>query len=186
MSGRDRHDFVGYASSAALRDAFLAARDDYRAAYKRAARISAKLSLVPPTPVGGLPPPMPSTDPELTDLQIQDLVQEAFPVQSDQIDSHVFERALLKFLAPLEVPPSPPPEGITADELHRLFASVMFRDRVDRSLPPHAQVEEILRTEGPYVAVTEDQAFRGLRERTSLLQDVIHEVINALERPQRG
>ena len=66
VSGRDRHDFVGYASSAALRDAFLAARDDYRAAYKRAARISAKLSLVPPTPVGGLPPPMPSTDPELT------------------------------------------------------------------------------------------------------------------------
>ena len=184
VSGRDRHDFVGYASSAALRDAFLAARDDYRAAYKRAARISAKLSLVPPTPVGDLPPPMPSTDPELTDVQIQDLVQEAFPVQSDQIDSHVFERALLKFLAPLEVPPSPPPEGITADELHRLFASVMFRDRVDRSLPPHAQVEELLRAEGPYVAVTEDQAFRGLRERTSLLQDVIHEVINALERPQ--
>lgn len=39
MSGRDRHNFVGYASSPALRDAFLATRDDYRAAHKRAVRI---------------------------------------------------------------------------------------------------------------------------------------------------
>jgi hypothetical protein len=93
--------------------------------------------------------------------------------------------ALLKYLAPLEMPP-PPPESITADELHRQFASVVFHDRVDRSLSPHGQVEELLRAEGPWVAVTEDQAFRGLRERTSLLQDVLHELINALERPRRG
>jgi hypothetical protein len=185
VSGRDRHNFVGYASSAALRDAFLATRDDYRAAHKQAVRISSKLSLVPPTDVGEPPPVMPATDPELTGAQIQDLVREAFPVESDQIDSHVFERALLKYLAPLETPP-PPPESITADELHRQFASVVFRDRVDRSLSPHAQVEELLRAEGPWVAVTEDQAFRGLRERMSLLQDVLHEVINALERPRRG
>jgi hypothetical protein len=45
VSGRDRHNFVGYASSPALRDAFLATRDDYRAAHKRAVRISTKLSL---------------------------------------------------------------------------------------------------------------------------------------------
>jgi hypothetical protein len=178
VSGRDVHRFEGYVSSSKLREAFLSARADFRHVFIRAERITRKLQLVEPTGVN-LPPPL-LEDAELLGPDLQDLIAEVFPIGTDEVDPQVFERVLLKLLAPLET--NPPQVPISPNELNRLFAYVLWKGQVDRTSSSAVQLEEVLMSGGPYVAISERDAFKGLKERSSILQEIVRDVVRSVER----
>jgi hypothetical protein len=174
LSGKDTSRYEGCASTRQLRDGFLAARKDFRRAQIGAERITQKILLLTPTPAGQAPPTPPTADPE-----VQELLSEAFPMQSDEVDPQVFERALLKLLGPIEQAETPLTR-ITPDELQRLFASILSTARIDRAAEPAQQLNALLSSEGRYVAITDHGIFEGVRERLSLVQNVTNEIVKVM------
>ena len=72
-----------------------------------------------------------------------------------------------------------PPRTISLVRLADLFRPVLHREHIDESWPSERQLDEFFAYDAPYIAVTENDQFKALVSRISVLNTMVGTLVKS-------
>ncbi|WP_102110103.1 hypothetical protein [Oceaniglobus roseus] len=161
--------FLGWAPPAAVLERILADRPVYRARYDGAVRIARFLDLFGRMDVPGLALP-------------GEVMRYATPpTDYRDLGAAALEQIVMDRLAQIGIDAEgsleQPPDRLTLARLHALFDPVLVTESSDTGSPAAARVEALLKTPWPFLALTEDGAFRAMVRRSDAERALLAQLV---------